>query len=177
MPTPKKDAEIVALRERAAKVASMFFTDYRGLTVGELRMLRNELRKDSASYSVVKNTLFGIAIGDEKREQLKGVLEGPTAVAFVESDPVLAAKALAKFANDSKKLQIKAAFVDGRFLDAAEVLALSKIRGRQELLAALVGSLKSPLYRLHGVLNGNRGKLVRLLHAIHGKKSEDQPAA
>lgn len=177
MPTEKKDAEIVELRARVDKAASMFFTDYRGLTVGELRTLRNELRKDAASYSIVKNTLFGIAVGDERRSQLQGVLEGPTAVAFVTSDPVMAAKALAKFATDSKKLQIKAALVDGKLLKAADVNALAKIRGRHELHAALVGSLKSPLYRLHGTLNANRAKLVQLLHAVHGKKSEAHPAA
>jgi len=177
MPTEKKDAEIVELRARVERAASMFFTDYRGLTVSELRTLRNELRKDAASYSVVKNTLFGIAVGDERRGQLAGVLEGPTAVAFVSADPVLAAKALAKFASDSKKLQIKAALVDGKLLGADEVNALSKIRGRTELHAALVGSLKSPFYRLHGTLNSGRAKLVQLLHAVHGKKSQDQPAA
>ena len=177
MPTEKKDAEIVELRARVDKAASMFFTDYRGLTVGELRTLRNELRKDAASYSIVKNTLFGIAVGDERRNQLQGVLEGPTAVAFVTADPVLAAKALAKFATDSKKLQIKAALVDGKLLKTADVNALAKIRGRHELHAALVGSLMSPLYRLHGTLNANRTKLVQLLHAVHGKKSESQPAA
>ena len=177
MPTAKKEAEIERLRERTARVACMFFTDYRGLTVGELRTLRNELRKDASTYSVVKNTLFRIAIDEARRNQLKGVLEGPTAVAFVGSDPVAAAKALTKFADDSKKLQIKAAIVDGRYLGPADIAALSKVRARLELLTALVGSLKSPLYRLHGTLNANRGKLVRALRAIHTKKSEAQPAA
>jgi len=138
--------------------------------------LRKELRKDASSYSVVKNTLFRIAIDEERRNQLKGVLEGPTAVAFVGSDPVAAAKALTKFADDSKKLQIKAAIVDGRYLGPADITALSKIRARLELLTALVWSLKWPLYRLHGTLNANRSKLVRGLRAGHTKKSEAQPA-
>ncbi|MBV8082259.1 MAG: 50S ribosomal protein L10 [Candidatus Eremiobacteraeota bacterium] len=176
MPTEKKNAEIEELRERVGATANMFFTDYRGLTVGELRTLRGELRKDAATYSVVKNTLFGIAIGDDRRAQLKGVLEGPTAVAFVPSDPVAAAKALVKFANDSKKLQIKAAFVEGRLLAAAEVESMSKIRGKHELHGAMVGSLKSPFYRLHGTLHAGISKLVRTLHALHGKRSEAQPA-
>ena len=84
---------------------------------------------------------------------------------------------MTKFADDSKKLQIKAAIVDGRYLGPADIAALSKVRARLELLTALVGSLKSPLYRLHGTLNANRGKLVRALRAIHTKKSEAQPAA
>ncbi|HEV2909560.1 MAG TPA: 50S ribosomal protein L10 [Candidatus Eremiobacteraceae bacterium] len=177
MPTEKKNAEILELRKRVDGAASMFFTDYRGLTVGELRTLRNELRKDAASYSVVKNALFGIAVGDERRAQLKDVLAGPTAVAFVTTDPVAAAKALAKFASDSKKLQIKAALVDGRFLGAGDVDTLAKIRSRRELHGALVGSLKSPLYRLHGTLHAGISKLVRTLHALHEQRSESQPAA
>ena len=177
MPTAKKDAEIERLRERAAQAASMFFTDYRGLTVGELRTLRNELRKDQATYSVVKNTLFRKAVDDERRDQLKSALEGPTAVAFVTTDPVAAAKALTKFATDSNKLHIKAAIVDGRYLGPADVSALAKVRTRMQLLGALVGSLKSPIYRLHGTLNANRVKLVRALSAIHEKKSQEQPAA
>jgi large subunit ribosomal protein L10 len=177
MPTEKKNAEIEELRKRVAGSASLFFTDYRGLTVGELRTLRDELRKDAASYSVVKNTLFGIAVGDERRAQLKDILAGPTAVAFVTSDPVAAAKALAKFATDSKKLQIKAGFVDGRFLAATDVEALSKIRGRRELHAALVGRLKSPFYRLHGTLHAGISKLVRTLHALHQQRTDAQPAA
>lgn len=177
MPTAKKDAEIERLRERAAQAASMFFTDYRGLTVGELRTLRNELRKDSATYSVVKNTLFRKAVDEGRRDQLKSVLEGPTAVAFVIADPVAAAKALTKFATNSNKLQIKAAIVDGRYLGPADIAALAKVRTRMELLGALVGSLRAPFYRLHGTLNANRGNLVRALRAIHTKRSEEQPAA
>jgi len=169
MPTAKKEAQIEELRERAARAASMFFTDYRGLTVGELRTLRNELRKDASTFSVVKNTLFRMAVDEVRRGQLTSVLEGPTAVAFVGSDPVAAAKALTKFAGDFNKLQIKAAIVDGRYLGPADIAALSKIRSRIELLGALVRSLKSPIYRLHGTLNANRSKLVRALRAIHTK--------
>ena len=90
--------------------------------------------------------------------------------------PVAAAKALVKFANDSKKLQIKAAFVEGRLLAAAEVESMSKIRGKHELHGAMVGSLKSPFYRLHGTLHAGISKLVRTLHALHGKRSEAQHA-
>jgi large subunit ribosomal protein L10 len=177
MPTEKKEASIKAMREKLAGSKDLFFTDFRGLTVGELKTLRNALRKDSTSYSVIKNTLFAIAIGEERRTQLKTVLEGPTAVAFVGADPVAAAKALVKFAADSKKLQVKAAFVDGQFLSAEDVQALSKIRGRHELLTALVGSLHSPLHGLVNVLHGSHRKLVYVLHAIHQKKSETETPA
>jgi large subunit ribosomal protein L10 len=172
MPTEKKDQAIAVLREKIAKSPNVFFTDFRGLTVGEMRTLRTSLRKASASYEVVKNTLFGIAIGDEKRAQLKTVLEGPTGVAFSGLDPVGAAKALTQFAAESKKLTIKAGFVDGAFFDRPKIEALSKVPSRQELIARLVGSLSSPIARLHSVLKGHPRRLVYVLNAIHAKKSE-----
>lgn len=178
MPTEKKNEAIEQLKARLAKNPNVFFTDFRGLTVGELRTLRNALRKESAAYSIVKNTLFGIAIGSEKRAALKSVLEGPTGIAFVGSDPVGAAKALTQFANDSKKLQIKAGIVDGQLFDVKQIEALSKVPPKQELLARLVGTLRSPIQRLHSVLTGNQRKLVYVLHAIHAKKSAaESPAA
>ena len=177
MPTQKKNDEIDALKQRLAASPNVFFTDYRGLTVGELRTLRNALRKESAAYAIVKNTLFGIAIGSEKRTALKAVLEGPTGVAFVGDDPVGAAKALTHFANESKKLQIKAAIVDGRIIDTTQVIALSKVPPRTELLARLVGSLRSPIYRLHGAMKGHHRKLVYVLSAIHEKRSAAESAA
>jgi large subunit ribosomal protein L10 len=179
VPTEKKNEAIERLKVRLADNPNMFFTDFRGLTVGEIRTLRNALRKESAAYHVIKNTLFGIAIGTEKRAELKTVLEGPTGVAFAGRDPVGAAKALTQFATDSKKLQIKAAIVDGKLFDAKEVERLSKVPPRQELYARLVGSLHSPIQRLHNALTGNQRKLVYALHAIHGKRSESQsqPAA
>jgi large subunit ribosomal protein L10 len=176
MPTEKKNAAIEVLKQQLAESPNVFFTDFRGLTVGELRTLRNALRKESAAYSVIKNTLFGIAIGGEKRAELKTVLEGPTGIAFAGGDPVAAAKALTQFATDSKKLQIKAAIIDGRVIDRAQVEALSKVPPRKELLARLVGTLRSPIQRLHGAMKGHHRKLVYVLSAIHAQKSES-PAA
>lgn len=177
MPTQKKNEAIEALKQRLSEFPNVFFTDFRGLTVTELRTLRNALRKESVSYEVVKNTLFGIAIGGEKRTELTSVLEGPTAIAFVGPDPVGAAKALTKFANDSKKLQIKAAIVDGRVIDKAQIEALSKVPPRNELIARLVGSLRSPIHRLHGAMKGHHRRLVYVLNAIHEKRAQAEPAA
>lgn len=177
MPTERKNQSIEELRKRLAQTPNVFLTDYRGLTVGELRTLRNALRKNDSSFAVVKNTLFGIAIGDEKRAQIAALLNGPTAVAFAGPDIVAAAKALVQFASESKKLQIKAGLLDGEYYDAAKVDALSKVPSRNELIAAMLGSLRSPLHGLVGVLHGNKPKLVRLLHALHTKKSDAAGAA
>ena len=177
MPTEKKNEAIDELKKRIENSPSVFFTDFRGLTVGELRTLRNALRKESAAYAVIKNTLFGIAIGTDRRAELTSVLEGPTGVAFAGNDPVGAAKALTQFASDSKKLQIKAAIVDGKVIDRSQVEALSRVPPRGELLARLVGSLNSPISRLHGAMSGHHRKLVYVLDAIHKQRSAAEPAS
>ena len=177
MPTERKNESIKVLKARVSASPNFFLTDYRGLTVGELRTLRVALRKSSSEYSVIKNTLFGKAIGEERFGELKSLLEGPTAVAFVGDDVVAAAKALVQFATDSKKLRIKAGIVDGLLYDTQKIEALSKVPSRIELYTKLVGSLKSPLHRLHNVLHGSKRKLVTVLHAVHQKKSESAPAA
>jgi large subunit ribosomal protein L10 len=177
MPTERKNESIKDLKARVAASPNFFLTDYRGLTVGELRTLRVALRKSSAEYAIVKNTLFGKAIGDERLSELRPQLDGPTAVAFAGEDVVAAAKALVQFATESKKLRIKAAYVDGLLYDVAKVEALSKVPSRVELHAKLVGSLKSPIHRLHNVLHGSKRKLVTVLHALHEKKSAAAPAA
>ncbi len=172
MPTERKNETIKELRARVDASPNFFLTDYRGLTVGELRTLRQSLRKSAAQYAVIKNTLFGKALGEERLAQLKTLLAGPTGIAFIGDDIVAAAKALVQFANESKKLQIKAGLIDGVFYDLKKIEALSKVPSRPELLAKLVGSLKSPLNGIVLVLHGNRRKLVQLLGALHTKRTE-----
>jgi len=178
VPTERKNASIEDLRRRIQAHPNLFFTDFRGLTVGELRTLRRALQKQSSSsFMIVKNTLFGKAVSEEQRAQLAPVLQGPTGVAFTGEDIVGAAKALTQFANDSKKLRIKAGLLDGSFYDPARIEALSKVPPRKELIAKMLGSLKSPLHGIVSVLGGNHRKLVYLLQALHDKRKEAAPPA
>ncbi len=178
MPTAKKEATIEELRERIAGSKNLFFTNYAGLTVEEITKLRNELRKDGSTYGVVKNTLFKRAAGDELAAQLEAILAGPTGVVFAGADPVAPAKAIKTFSDQTKPVDVKAAYIDGKIVDAAQVQALASLPPKIELLAKLVGSLKSPLYGLVTVLSGNQSGLVRVLNAIREQKSAaDQPAA
>jgi large subunit ribosomal protein L10 len=176
LPTAKKEATIEELREKIAGAKNLFFTNYQGLTVDEISKLRNELRKDGSTYGVVKNTLFKRAASDELAAQLDAVLAGPTGIVFAGEDPVAPAKALKTFHDATKKVNVKAAYIDGKIVDAAQVHALAALPSKQELLARLVGSLKSPLYGLVYVLSGNQSGLVRVLNAIREQKSPDQPA-
>jgi large subunit ribosomal protein L10 len=177
MPTAKKEATIEELRKRISGAKNLIFTNYAGLTVEEIGKLRNELRKDGSTYGVVKNTLFKRAAGDELSAQLDAILSGPTGVVFAGEDPVAPAKAIKSFSDQTKPVDVKAAYIDGQLVDAAQVALLAALPPKIELLAKLVGSLTSPLYGLVRVLSGNKSGLVRVLNAIREQKSADQPAA
>jgi large subunit ribosomal protein L10 len=170
MPTARKEAAVTELAERLAGAKNLFLTDYAGLTVGEITRLRGELRKDGNTYSVVKNTLFRIAAGD-LAGQLERFLAGPTGIVFAGKDPVAPAKALKTFSDTVKRVTVKAAYVDGQVVDAAQVEKLAKLPPKTELIANLVGSLANPIRGLVAVLSGNQRGLVRVLDAIREQRA------
>ena len=158
------------MRDRLAGAQNLFLTDYAGLTVEEITKLRGELRKDGSTYAVVKNTLFKIAAGEEIAKQIDAYLAGPTGIVFAGADPVAPAKAIKQFADDSKKLGIKAAYIDGDIVDKKQVETLAALPPKIELIAKLVGTLANPLRGLVTVLSGNQSGLVRALNAIREQK-------
>src|SRR5580704_14050003 len=176
MPTARKEAAIAALSEKLAVSKNLFFTDYAGLSVAEITKLRGELRKGGDTYAVVKNTLFRIAAGD-LAGQLEAVLAGPTGVVFAGADPVAPAKALKTFSDTVKKVAVKAAYIDGKIVDAQQVEKLAKLPPKIELIASLVGTLANPLRGLVTVLSGNQSGLVRVLNAIAEQKAGATAAA
>ncbi|MFN2461906.1 MAG: 50S ribosomal protein L10 [Candidatus Velthaea sp.] len=177
MPTAKKEATIEELRQKLAGAKNLFFTNYAGLTVGEITKLRAELRKDGSTYAVIKNSLFSIAAGKDVAQALEAYLSGPTGVVFAGEDPVGPAKALKTFSDGTKPLAVKAAWIDGKVADTAQVNVLAALPPKPELLGKLVGSLKSPLYGLVMVLSGNQSGLVRALNAIREQKAAAETAA
>ena len=177
MPTAKKEATIDELRGRIAGSKNLFFTNYSGLTVEEITKLRVELRKSGDTYAVIKNTLFSIAAGEEIAKALEAFLAGPTGVVFAGEDPVAPAKAIKAFSDTTKPLEVKAAWIDGKVVDAKQVSALAALPPKIELLGRLVGSLKSPLFGLVYVLSGNQSGLVRALNAIREQKAAAETAA
>ena len=97
---------------------------------------------------------------------------GPTAIAYSTEDPIAPAKILQDFADDGGKMIIKTGYMDGKILGADEVKALAKLPSREDLLGKVVGSVQSPLYGLHGALNGLLRGLVGALSAIEKQKAE-----
>ncbi len=170
MPTAKKRTAVGELKERLAQSGNLFFTNYSGLTVEQITRLRGELRKDGSTYSVAKNTLFSLAAGEDLARQLEQFLHGPTAIVFAGTDPVAPAKALQKFSDDVKPIEVKAAYIEGRVVDAAQVRMLAALPSREQLLAKMVGAIANPLRGLVTVLSGNQSGLVRVLNAIREQK-------
>src|ERR1700688_2911728 len=105
MPTAKNGQTIEQLRERLAAAKYLFFTNYSGLTGGEITRLRAELRKDGNSYAVVKNTLFARAAEAELATKVAEFPPGPTGIVFAPSDPISQAKALKQFSDGVKPIE------------------------------------------------------------------------
>jgi len=163
----EKKQEAVKKAEKVigdAKVAVV--TDYRGMTVAEMNKLRRKLKEAGVEYRVVKNNLAIIAAKNAGKGDLKNLLKGPSAVAFGYSDEVAPAKILSEYIRSTKPpLTIRGGLLQNRVLTAEEVGALAAMPPRDVMVARVVGQIKSPLYSLVTVLNGNLVGLTRVLQA------------
>ena len=141
--------------------------DYRGLTNSQLASLRVELLKHGAKLSVVKNTLTRRAAEAAGADALLAMLEGPTAIAFVEADgnAVAVAKALSDAAKDTKILALRGGVLSGNPITGAEIESLAKLPPLEVLQAQLVGVIVAPLTQLAAVLNAPLQNLVGLINA------------
>jgi len=169
----EEKAEIVQeLSARFATAKLAVLADYRGMTVGSLQQLRQELRKGAATIKVAKNTLLNRAVEGTPFESLRDQLKGNTALALTDADPVAPAKILVKFAKDNPKLVIKSAVLEGKLLSADDLTALSKLPGINELRAQLLGLMLAVPTGFVRVLNGVPQKAVYLLQAIKEQKEQ-----
>lgn len=140
----EKQAIVAGLVERIKGASSGILVNYEGINVAEDTALRTEMRKDSVNYSVIKNTLIKRALDELNLNELDSVLEGTTSLATTDADPI----APFRIINDySKKLgerfNIKAAFMEGKILNDAEIASLSTLTSKNDLYSMLAGSLNS----------------------------------
>ena len=165
----KADKERVndELTERLRSADALLVADYRGLTNSQLASLRVELLKHGAKLTVVKNTLTRRAAEAAGADALLAMLEGPTAIAFVESDgnPVAVAKALSDAARDTKILALRGGVLSGNPISGEEIETLAKLPPLEVLQAQLVGVIVAPLSQLVAVLNAPLQNLVGLIDA------------
>lgn len=165
-----KKKVVQELHELAEKSGFAVLTDYRGLNVASMSELRKNLREADVDYRVAKNTLLIRAIEGTSLECLKDYLKGPTAIAFVEADPVQPAKALVAFEKDNKNFEIKTGVLDGKAVDLAGIKALSDLPSREVLLGQMAGALNAVPTGLASALADLPRQLLNCLNAISEQK-------
>jgi large subunit ribosomal protein L10 len=168
----EKTATLEQLASALKGVDSAILFDYKGLNVPQVTELRRQVRVVKGQYRVVKNTLARRALKGTEFEPLIEFFQGTTAIAFTGTDPVALAKTLTTFAKTAPQLTIKAAVVQGRKIQAAEVTELAQLPGRPELYAKLLYLLNAPMVRLVTVLNATPQALLNVLTQAEKKKGE-----
>jgi large subunit ribosomal protein L10 len=164
-----KDASVAELTDKFRTSNAVLLTEYRGLTVAQLKSLRKSISAD-ATYAVVKNTLTKIAANEAGISAFDDQLAGPSAIAFVHGDTVAVAKALRDFAKANPLLVVKSGYLDGAALSEAEVTKLADLESREVLLAKLAGAFKASLYGAAYMFNAPLAQAVRTVDALRDKQ-------
>ncbi|MBQ7173334.1 MAG: 50S ribosomal protein L10 [Clostridia bacterium] len=162
----QKQQVVADLANAIKNSAAGVIVNYQGITVESDTAMRKALRNAGVKYVVMKNTLTGRACDEVGYGDLKQYLNGMTAIAISEKDPIAAAKVLKGYAEKVESFSILAGYVDGEVIDAKGVVALADIPAKEVLIAKLLGSIQSPLY-----------KFAYAIKAVCDKGEEAAPAA
>ena len=166
---------VAELAEQFRTSSATVLTEYRGLTVAQLKKLRRSLGP-TVSYTIVKNTLTKIAASQAGVTGLDDLLAGPSAIAFVKGDPVEAAKGIRNFAKENPNLVIKGGVMDGVVLAAADIQKLADLESREVLLAKLAGAMKAKQSLAAALFAAPLSKTARALGALQTKLESQAPA-
>ena len=169
MPNAEKTGAVAEIAQRLSSSSAAVITEYRGLTVKQVSDLRRSLGRDT-TYAVVKNTLTRRAAAEAGVAIDESLLVGPTAIAFVTGDPVVAAKGLRDFARANPLLVIKGGVMEGRSLSAAEVARIADLETREVLLAKLAGAIKALPAKAAGLFQAPLTQMALLAKALEDKK-------
>ena len=160
MPSTKKIERVAELKGQIEGSTALLLTEYRGLTVAEITELRRSLREGGARFAVIKNTLMRRALEQTDAAELGSLFDGPSAVAFVQEDPVAAAKSVTAAAKRFPALVLKGGFVEGRLLNADEAKSLADLESREVMLSKLAGLMKGEMSRAAAVFQATQGRFL-----------------
>lgn len=167
-----KKQSVAEITQKLQNSESMVMVSFTGITVEKITALRAKFREAGVDYCVLKNTLVRRALNDMGINDFDHLLEGPSAFAF--GDAVSPAKIITEFIDgdkdNAKKMEIKAGLVEGRYIDANGVRALSKLPSREVLIAKMMGSLNAPITNFVGVLSAIPRSLVYALDGVRKQK-------
>ena len=164
-----KEASVAELTDLFRNSNAVLLTEYRGLTVAQLKSLRQSLSAN-ATYAVVKNTLTKIAANAAGISAFDDQLAGPSAIAFVHGDTVAVAKTLRDFAKANPLLVVKSGYFDGNPLSEAEVKQFADLESREVLLGKLAGAFKASLFGAAYMFNAPLAQAVRTVDALREKQ-------
>jgi large subunit ribosomal protein L10 len=182
MQRPEKEQIVSELTERLRSSDTLIVADYRGLSVKEIDDLRTKLIEQGADFTVVKNSLTRRAAEAAGADALLALLEGPTAIAFLEEggDPVAVAKALADSAKTTKILAVRGGIMQGRTISAEDVEELAKLPPADVLRGQVLGAVAAPLYTIVGLfaapLQNLHGLIQARIDQLGGEATEEAPA-
>ncbi|MEO9120982.1 MAG: 50S ribosomal protein L10 [Solirubrobacteraceae bacterium] len=174
----QKTAVVDEIAQQIGAAEAVFAVDYRGITVTQIAELRVKLRDADARFRVVKNSLSERAADQAGASDLKPMLVGPTALALVNGDAAVAAKALSDTARQLNLLEFKGGLLNGSVLSADDVRSIGRLPSRQVLYAQLVGTVAAPISGLARGLNALITGIAIQLQAIadQGLVSGEAPA-
>ncbi|TML78946.1 MAG: 50S ribosomal protein L10 [Actinobacteria bacterium] len=181
MKKEQKEQVVDELTQRLRAADTLLVADYRGLTMPQIDELRTRLLESGARFTVIKNTLTRRAAEAAGTEALLTLLDGPSAIAFLEADGdmVAAAKALADAARETRVLEIRGGIMQGRAVTAAEIETLAKLPPEDVLRGQVLGAIVAPVTALAGLLNAPLQNLVGLIDArieqLGGEEPESEP--
>jgi len=167
MDKKQKERVVADLAERLRSTDTLIVADYRGLTMPQVDALRTELLTHGARFQVVKNTLTRRAAEEAGADHLLALLEGPTAIAFLDSegDPAAVAKALRAAARETQVIEVRGGIMQGRPISADEITTLATLPSLDVLRGQLVGAIAAPLSTVVGLFNAPLRDLVGVLQA------------
>lgn len=171
MARPDKAAAVAELKELFSNSSAAVLTEYRGLTVEQLKTLRRSMG-ENATYAVVKNTLTEIAAKEAGISAFEGKMSGPSAIAFVTGDAVEVAKSLRDFAKDNPNLILKGGYMDGAEIDEAGIKKLADLESREVLLAKAAGAMKGALSQAAALFQAPLSQTARVTEALRAKLGE-----
>jgi large subunit ribosomal protein L10 len=174
-----KERVVAELTERLRTTETLLVADYRGLTMPQIDDLRTKLLEHGARFAVVKNTLTRRAAETVGNDALLALLEGPTAIAFLESDgdPVAVAKALVDAARETRVLAVRGGMLEGRPVEPGEIESLAKLPPVDILRGQVLGAITAPLTAIVGLFTAPLQDLYGLLDARIEQLGADQPEA
>lgn len=170
---PEKMEVVAEMKKLFENNNSLFITDYQGLNVADITILRKKMRENKVKYLVAKNTLLRRAAEDAGIDNLMEYFNGPTAIAFTNDDPAVAAKLLYDSFKQKELPRIKVFVVEKQMFAPLEIKRLAELPSKEILLSQLVAAVESPFSSLVGSLDGVFRKLVGTIDALAIKQKNE----